>query len=87
MMREIEPPFGLSYKGNQIKVTEHEIKDKRVFHIDFSGWRKPLVIAVGLSRKDEKFWTSIPEGRQDEAEELGKLIAGYIRNKIKKSNT
>lgn len=55
----------------------------RIFHIDFAGARKNLTITVGYGRKDEKFWTSIPEGRQKEAEEIGKLIANYIRNKRK----
>lgn len=83
MMREIEPPFELEYEGTRIKVAEHDIKDKRIFYIDFNGVRKPLTITVGLNRFDEKFWTSIPEGRQEEAEEIGKLIAGHIRNKKK----
>lgn len=82
-MRELEPPFELDYQGKPIKVAEHEIKDKRVFYIDFNGWSKPLTITVGLNRFDEKFWTSIPEGRQKEAEEIGRLIAGHIRNKKK----
>lgn len=82
-MREIEPPFEIEYQGKPVKVAEHEIKDKRVFHIDFNDWKKPLVIAVGLNRFEEKFWTSIPEGRQQEAEEVGKLIAIHIRSKLK----
>jgi len=55
----------------------------RVFHIDFKGSRKPLVIAVGIGLRDQKFWTSIPQGRQEEAEKIGKLIAEYIRGKRK----
>jgi len=83
-MREIEPPFDIEYEGKTITVAEHEIKSKRVFRIDFKGWKKPLTMSVALNRFEERFWTSIPEGRQKEAEEIGKLIAGYIRNKHKK---
>jgi len=80
-MREIEPPFSLEIEGNIVQVTEHELKGKRVFHLNFVGSKKPLIITVALTRSDEKFWTSIPEGRQKEAEQIGKLIAAHIRNK------
>jgi hypothetical protein len=80
-MREIEPAFQLTVRGIPATITEHEVKGQRVFHIDFKGLKKPLVITVGFDRQDKKFWTSIPEGRQSEAEEVGKLIARYIRSK------
>lgn len=82
-MRDIEPPFTIDYQGLTVTVSEHSIKDKRVFHISS---RKPLVITVAYDRQENKFWTSIPEGRQNEAEELGKLIANYIRSKKKQSS-
>jgi len=83
-MREIEPPFDVVYEGKTIRITEHELRSKRVFHVDFAGLKKPLTMTVALTRNEEKFWTSIPEGRQKEAEEIGKLIGLYIRNKQKK---
>jgi len=82
-MREVEPPFEIEYDGSKAKVTEAEIKEARVFHIAFLGVRKPLTITVSEDRKEKKFWTSIPQGRQQEAEEVGKLIATYIRSKRK----
>lgn len=80
-MREIEPPFEIAYKGGVSKVTEAEIKSRRIFYIQFPDNKKVLTITVGKGLGDEKFWTSIPEGRQEEAEEVGKLIAAYIRSK------
>ncbi|TSD67642.1 hypothetical protein FFF34_009720 [Inquilinus sp. KBS0705] len=82
-MRELEPPFEIEYKGAVTKVTEAEIKSRRIFYIQFPDKRKVLTITVGKGLGDEKFWTSIPEGRQEEAEEVGKLIAAYIRNQKK----
>lgn len=82
-MRDIEPPFEVFFEGNTVRVSEHELKGKRIFHIDFGGRKKPLVLTVAMNRKDEKFWTSIPEGRQNEAEQIGKLIAVHIRSKNK----
>jgi hypothetical protein len=83
-MRELEPPFEVEYDGKIIGVSEHQMTTRRVFHIDFRGRKKPLVITVGMNAFDEKFWTSIPEGRQKEAEDVGKLIGVYIRSKNKK---
>ena len=82
-MRGLEPSFELELQGNAIRVAEHELQGKRVFHVDFKGWRKPLIITVGLGLRDQKFWTSIPQGRQVEAEQIGKLIAEYICAKKK----
>ena len=82
-MRELEPPFEIEYKGAVTKVTEAEIKSRRIFYIQFPDNSKVLTITVGKGLGDEKFWTSIPEGRQEEAEEVGKLIAAYIRNQKK----
>ncbi|MGN6640114.1 MAG: hypothetical protein ACTHJ8_14490 [Mucilaginibacter sp.] len=38
-------------------------------------------MTTGERPNGEKIWTSIPQGRQDEAEQFGKLIADFIRNK------
>jgi hypothetical protein len=80
-MREVEPPFEIGSGGVHIKVSEHEISGERIFHLEFSDKRKPLNITVGGVRPKERFLTSIPQGRQDKAEELGRLIAQYIRRK------
>jgi hypothetical protein len=82
-MREIEPPFDLELEGHMIRVAEHELQGKRVFHVDFKDSRKALVLTVGLGLRDQKFWTSVPQGRQDEAQKIGKIIAEYIRAKKK----
>lgn len=80
-MRAVEPPFELTFMEKTIIVSEHEVSGKRIFHIDFGREKKPLTITVGLNVKSEKFWTSIPQGRQKEAMEIGKLIAVHIRAK------
>ncbi|QQL49919.1 hypothetical protein [Mucilaginibacter ginkgonis] len=82
-MRDLEQPFEISYQGSSANVIEAEIRGRRIFQVHFTDGRKPLSVIVGRDNYDKKFWTSIPEGRQQEAEEVGRLIAGYIRNKIK----
>ena len=82
-MRGIVPPFEVQYMDSPTKVTEAEIKHRRVFYIQFTNGKRALTITVAEDNKEKKFWTSIPEGRQEEAEEVGKLIAAYIRSKNK----
>jgi hypothetical protein len=79
-MREIEPPFQLTSGEIVMDISEHRIKNTAVFHIVFSDKRKPLNITIAENSDGEKFWTSTPEGRQSEAEQLGKLVANFIRN-------
>lgn len=82
-MREIEQPFELEVNGMALKVSEHELAGKRVFHVGFGEGSKPLVITVAIAPGGKKFWTSVPQGRQQEAAEIGKLIAEHIRAKRK----
>lgn len=82
-MREIEAPFEIELNGARIRISEHELQGKRVFHADLGEASKALVLTVGLNNRNEKFWTSIPQGRQDEAQQIGKLIAEHIRAKRK----
>ena len=80
-MREVEPPFQIEHNGKVATVTEAEIRNRRIFYIQVAGEKKVLTITVGKRLGEEKFWTSIPEGRQQDAEEIGKLIASYIKSK------
>lgn len=82
-MREIEPPFDLELEGNWVRVSEHELEGKRVFHVTFNDARKPLVLTVGVDFRGDKFWTAIPPLRNVEANKIGKLIAVHIRAKRK----
>ena len=51
------------------------------FHIKFSSNRRPLTIARAKGMNAPFFWTSIPEGRQKEAEGVGKLIEENLLDK------
>lgn len=80
-MREIEPPFELKLGDLTMQVSEHRINNTAVFRIVFNDKRKPLNVTIATNSDGVKFWTSTPEGRQTEAERIGKLVADYIRNK------
>lgn len=58
------------------QVSVHQIKSAKVFHLVFAGKRPPLNVTVATNDEGAKFWTSVPEGRQEEAELAGKQIAG-----------
>ena len=79
----MEASFTIEYEGSAATVTEHELQEMRIFRITFTGQRKPLVITVAERPGGKKWWTSVPQGRQKEAEEVGRLIADYIRAKRK----
>ncbi|HJP62605.1 MAG TPA: hypothetical protein VJ844_04145 [Mucilaginibacter sp.] len=72
--------FDVELSGRIVRVSDHTINSARVFHIVYPGKRKPLNITIATGEGDVKFWTSIPEGRQEEAEFAGKVIATYLRN-------
>jgi hypothetical protein len=51
------------------------------FRVSFSSEREPIVVARAKGMDRPFFWTSIPEGRQKEAEGVGKLIEDYLLDK------
>jgi len=53
-MLDMEAPFEIEYEGSSAKVTEHELEDMRVFHILFTGKRKPLVITIAEAAGGKK---------------------------------
>ncbi|WCT14389.1 hypothetical protein [Mucilaginibacter jinjuensis] len=77
----VKQQFKISYKDLPVEVAEHNLRNGRVFSAEFSDASiKPLIITIAHDSNDKKFWTSMPEGRQELAEEIGRLIADYIRN-------
>ena len=81
----ITPPetFELELNGVTMKVQELDIPKYTAFSVVFSSKRQPLVVARAKDFEREIFWTSIPEGRQKEAEGVGKLIEEYFESKQK----
>jgi hypothetical protein len=63
-----------------MRVTAHIIESDEVFRIEFSDGRPALIVHEALGG-NQPFWTSIPQGRQVEAEFFGARIAEYLKNK------
>lgn len=72
--------FDVELNSQTVRVSAHTIKSARVFHIVYPDRKPDLNITIAEDTDGLKFWTSIPEGRQEEAEFAGKVIAAYIRN-------
>ena len=71
--------FELGLKYNTIKVRRHLIGTQFIFRIVFMDKRLPMVITRASNSIADNFWTSVPEGRQKEAEEIGILISEYFK--------
>ena len=69
----------LDFETGKIRIQKHIIDNAVVFRIVFSDKRAPLVVTRALRQNATKFWTSIPEGRQPEAEKVGAAIFAYYK--------
>ncbi|MCF3107340.1 hypothetical protein LL912_00975 [Niabella sp. CC-SYL272] len=49
-----------------------------VFHVKFNSKRSQITITLAKGPEKNYFWTSVPEGRQREAEGVGALIEEYL---------
>ena len=81
MFEKTEDHFTIQYKSVVMDVTRLDLQGYTAFRVEFSSTRKPLVIARATDIDKDKFWTSIPEGRQKEAEGVGQLIEEYFQGK------
>lgn len=71
--------FELQLNGVCIQVSELDLPGYTAFRAVFSSSRQPLVLARSKNTERKMFWTSIPEGRQKEAEGVGKMIEEYFK--------
>lgn len=78
-MEKSQDNLELDYKEGKIQVRRHTIGNQVIFHVVFSNGNRPLVVTRASHSNAYKFWTSIPEGRQAEAEEVGQLISEYFK--------
>ena len=71
-----EPLDVLNFQFGDIRATARKyiVSKRTVYHVVFSDERKPLVVTLAKRFNDDEFWTSLPEGRQPEAELVGGLI-------------
>ncbi len=72
--------FELDFKGGKIRVQRHTLAGTQtVYQVVFSDGRKPLVLTRATHANALHFWTSLPEGRQEEAQQIGPLIEEHYK--------
>ncbi len=77
-MKKVSDNFELNFNEAKINVHRHLVGTQTIFRVLFSDKRQPLVVTSATHANAYKFWTSIPEGRQKEAEEVGALISEHF---------
>ena len=63
--------FALLYHGAPADVEVYSISGQSVYRVIFGNKTDPLVLHRATQFNASRFWTSIPEGRQELAEEIG----------------
>jgi hypothetical protein len=70
--------FEIIYKEQSLPVERMMLGNFTCFRVGLIG-KAALVVTRAQKGGGEKFWTSVPEGRQVEAEQIGPLIEAYYR--------
>ena len=73
--------FEIEYNSVNLKFERLNLPATVAFRVVFSSSRQPLVVARAINDDGVRFWTSIPEGRQKEAEGVGKFIDEYFNSR------
>ncbi|WP_293299905.1 hypothetical protein [Pedobacter sp. UBA4863] len=73
--------FEIRYNDLVLNVAEHMVGNDRIFRVLFGNGKPALIVTRTTAPGNQTFWTSIPEGRQQEAEEIGELIAKEIKRR------
>ena len=77
-MEQNQGGIELNYKSIKIRVQQHQVQGQTLYRIVFSDKRPPLVLTRATGTEIGRHWTSIPEGRFNEAQEIGPLIQAYF---------
>jgi len=73
-------PIKIELHDISFECTRHHIKEAEIYRLNFSDRRPPLNITKAGA--EQPFWTSVPQGRQTEAEFFGTRIDEHLK-KIK----
>ncbi len=76
---KIEEAFEIVLPDIKMIVTSHLSARSEIYRIEFSDGRPPLNVTEANGYRP--FWTSVPQGRQIEAEFFGQKIAEHLKNK------
>lgn len=75
--------FEISYREINLTVSPIYMEKQLLYRIQFPDKTQPLIICSATNFDKEKFWTSLPEGRQEPAIATGLLIDNYLTTQTK----
>lgn len=81
LFRTDDEKFSFETHGVVITCQRIEIGKNVAYHVSFSSQRQPIIITKAKFVDSDDEWTSIPEGRQKEAQGVGQLINDYLSKK------
>lgn len=78
-MIDMDSPFSIEQGSQSLHIRPRKVGGAMVFVVHFPDQRLPLAITKASGENRPVFWTSIPEGRQKEAEQIGPLITAHYQ--------
>lgn len=69
--------FEITLNSEPVQVREFQLGKQQVFHVLLSR-SKPISLTLAKGTDKNLFWTSIPQGRQGEAEEIGRVLDEFL---------
>jgi len=77
-MSEGSEKFEVFHKEKTVKIEAVSIGGQSLYKVMFSD-RPAMFVTKAKDFNAAKFWTSVPEGRQELAEEIGELIIKHYK--------
>ena len=71
--------FDIDYKGQRVNIQVLDLGGQRIYKINFPS-APPLLMTRAKNADGVYFWTSVPEGKQKLAEEIGPLIEPILKS-------
>jgi hypothetical protein len=76
---EFSSPFHIVWHEKELEVIPKKVGGDWVYLVRFPDRTPILMLTHATKEKGGHFWTSVPEGRQGEAEQIGPMITAYYK--------
>lgn len=76
---EISASFQFVWRDKELQVIPKKVGGDWVYIVRFPDRTPSLILTLASKEKGGHFWTSVPEGRQREAEVLGPMITEHYQ--------
>ena len=76
---ELSKPFQIICRNKELAIVPKKVGGDWVYIVRFPNPTPILMLTNASKEKGGHFWTSVPEGRQSEAEQIGPMITEYYK--------